>query len=60
VTIDYREGRLTYRGHAEESWKQLRAVEPNNNDAYKYQPHIEFPEWIKAVHGRDTRFPLGA
>lgn len=47
--------------HAGEQWRHFRAAEPNTNrNAPSYQPHIETPEWIKTVHGTESRFPLGA
>jgi CRISPR-associated protein Cmr1 len=46
--------------HAGQQWRHFRAAEFNASQDARYDPRIETPEWIKTVHGTDSRFPLGA
>jgi hypothetical protein len=45
---------------AGEELRHFRAAQPNERPGARYQPLIETPEWITTVHGRDSRYPVGA
>lgn len=43
-----------------EQLRHFRASQPHQGERARYQPFIETPEWIATVHGKETRYPVGA